>query len=248
MRILIISQYFYPENFKINDVALTLKEKGYEVLLLDSPIISHLIQKLETSNEKIKFTRVDADVVDKLIPLNLYAKSKNDFDNFVLKQINTPPAWFGLKFFNVFGFDESKKANMSSIVYQAFNKINASNEMYLFKSYNQDFEDGFQERDFVYIDDVINILFFLMNNTRSGIYNLGSGESTSFFTLIDNVFKSMQINPNIKFIEMPFGLRDKYQYSTRADLKKIRSMGYKKSFVKISDAVEDYVSNYLILK
>ena len=190
----------------------------------------------------------DHHVVDKLMPLNLYAKSKNDFDKFVLKQTNTPPSWCGLKFFNVFGFDESKKGNMSSIVYQAFNKINSSNEMYLFKSYNKDFADGFQERDFVYIDDVINVLFFFMNNASSGIYNLGSGKSTAFITLIENVFKSMKIRPNIKFIEMPISLRDKYQYSTRADLNKIRSVGYNKSFVEISDAIEDYVSNYLIMK
>jgi len=190
----------------------------------------------------------DHHVVDKLIPLNLYAKSKNDFDKFVLKQINTPPSWCGLKFFNVFGFDESTKGNMSSIIYQAFNKINSSNEMHLFKSYNKDFADGFQERDFVYIDDVINVLFFFMNNANSGIYNLGSGKSTSFITLIENVFKSMKISPNIKFIEMPICLRAKYQYSTRADLNKIRSVGYNKSFVEISDAVEDYVSNYLIMK
>jgi len=190
----------------------------------------------------------DHHVVDKLMPLNLYAKSKNDFDKFVLKQTNTPPSWCGLKFFNVFGFDESKKGNMSSIVYQAFNKINSSNAMCLFKSYNKDFADGFQERDFVYIDDVINVLFFFMNNASSGIYNLGSGKSTSFITLIENVFKSMKIRPNIKFIEMPISLRDKYQYSTRADLNKIRSVGYNKSFVEISDAIEDYVSNYLIMK
>jgi len=190
----------------------------------------------------------DHHVVDKLMPLNLYAKSKNNFDKFVLKQTNTPPSWCGLKFFNVFGFDESKKGNMSSIVYQAFNKINSSNEMYLFKSYNKDFADGFQERDFVYIDDVINVLFFFMNNASSGIYNLGSGKSTAFITLIENVFKSMKIRPNIKFIEMPISLRDKYQYSTRADLNKIRSVGYNKSFVEISDAIEDYVSNYLIMK
>ena len=190
----------------------------------------------------------DHHIVDKLMPLNLYAKSKNDFDKFVLKQIDTPPSWCGLKFFNVFGFDESTKGNMSSIVYQAFNKINSSNEMCLFKSYNKDFADGFQERDFVYIDDVINVLFFFMNNTSSGIYNLGSGKSTAFITLIENVFKSMKIRPNIKFIEMPIKLRDKYQYSTRADLNKIRSVGYNKSFVEISDAIEDYVSNYLIIK
>ena len=190
----------------------------------------------------------DHHVVDKLMPLNLYAKSKNDFDKFVLKQTNTPPSWCGLKFFNVFGFDESTKGNMSSIVYQAFNKINSSNEMCLFKSYNKDFADGFQERDFVYIDDVINVLFFFMNNASSGIYNLGSGKSTAFITLIENVFKSMKIRPNIKFIEMPISLRDKYQYSTRADLNKIRSVGYNKSFVEISDAIEDYVSNYLIMK
>jgi len=190
----------------------------------------------------------DHHIVDKLMPLNLYAKSKNDFDKFVLKQIDTPPSWCGLKFFNVFGFDESTKGNMSSIVYQAFNKIKSSNEMCLFKSYNKDFADGFQERDFVYIDDVINVLFFFMNNASSGIYNLGSGKSTSFIALIENVFKSMKIRPNIKFIEMPISLRDKYQYSTRADLNKIRSVGYNKSFVEISDAIEDYVSNYLIMK
>ena len=184
--------------------------------------------------------------IEKLVPLNLYAKSKNDFDKFVLQQIKTPPSWFGLKFFNVFGFDESKKNKMSSVVYQAFNKITEFNEMYLFKSYDKNYKDGFQERDFVYIDDVINVLIFLINNNNSGIYNLGTGEATTFIKLIECVFHSMKIRSNIKFIEMPISLRDKYQYSTKANISKLRSIGYTNAFKNISETVNDYISNYLI--
>ena len=188
----------------------------------------------------------DHNHIEKLVPLNLYAKSKNDFDKFVLQQIETPPSWFGLKFFNVFGFDESKKNNMSSIVYQAFNKIIEFNEMHLFKSYDKNYKDGFQERDFVYVDDVVNVLIFLINNKKSGVYNLGSGNATTFIELTECVFHSMKIKSNIKFIEMPIELRDKYQYSTEANISKLRSIGYDNSFKNISDAVDDYVSNYLM--
>ena len=188
----------------------------------------------------------DHSKIEKLTPLNLYAKSKHDFDEFVLKQIKTPPSWFGLKFFNVFGFDESKKNKMSSIVYQAFNTIIEFNEMYLFKSYDKNYKNGFQERDFVYIDDVVNVLIFLINNTKSGIYNLGSGKATTFIKLTEKVFHSMKISPNIKFIEMPIYLREKYQYSTKANISKLRSIGYDNSFKNISDAVDDYISNYLM--
>ena len=190
----------------------------------------------------------DHNNIKNLVPLNLYAKSKNDFDKFVINQIETPPLWFGLKFFNVFGFDESKKKNMSSIVHQSYNTILEFNKMFLFKSYNKNYNHGFQERDFVYIDDVINVLIFFQKNKCSGIYNLGSGKTTTFIKLIEFVFKSLNIKPKIKFIEMPLNLRDKYQYSTKADIKKLRSIGYNYPFWDIEDAVEDYVLNYLSKK
>ncbi|OUV57269.1 MAG: ADP-glyceromanno-heptose 6-epimerase [Flavobacteriales bacterium TMED113] len=186
--------------------------------------------------------------IENLTPLNLYAKSKNDFDNFVLNQIKTPPYWFGLKFFNVFGFDESKKKNMSSIVYQSYNKIIRFNKMYLFKSYNKNYKDGYQERDFIYIDDVVNVLIFLINNKNSGIYNLGTGESTTFIKLIRLVFRALKIKENIKFVEMPNNLKEKYQYSTKADMSKLRSIGYHYNFQNISSAVNDYILNYLAKK
>jgi ADP-L-glycero-D-manno-heptose 6-epimerase len=190
----------------------------------------------------------DHNIVHKLIPLNLYAKSKNDFDQFVLTQSITPPHWFGFKFFNVFGFDESRKGKMSSIIYQAFNKINMDNKMQLFKSYNDSFLHGFQERDFVYINDVINVLLFFMGIPYSGIYNLGSGKSTTYISLIESVFKSMSIESNIEFVEMPLALREKYQYSTKADLKKLRSVGYNRPFMNITESIDDYVCKYLTEK
>ncbi len=180
-------------------------------------------------------------------PLNLYAHSKHDFDKYILSEKNTPPMWFGLKFFNVFGFDESKKGKMSSIIFQSFHQILRTNKMQLFKSNDPTIKDGDQCRDFIYIDDVLDVIFFLYTNKiESGIYNVGTGEVTTFNELINHVFSSINKNKLIEYIEMPSSLRNQYQNYTRADINKLRSVGYKKEFTNIKKSVSHYITNYLV--
>ena len=187
------------------------------------------------------------EIIKLLTPLNLYAKSKNDFDKYVLGQNKKPPFWCGLKFFNVFGFDESKKGKMSSIVFQSFLRIKKTNEMLLFKSKDSNFKNGEQCRDFIYIKDVIDVIaFFCKNRNQSGIYNLGTGHSTTYFDLINLVFKSMNKEMRINYIDMPLELENRYQYYTQADISKLRASGYSKPFTTIETAVDEYITKYLI--
>ena len=187
------------------------------------------------------------DIVEKLIPLNPYGDSKNDFDKWVLKQSETPFFWAGLKFFNVYGPNELHKGRMASVVMHAFHQIQEKGSMRLFRSHRPDFADGGQMRDFVYVKDLVDVCIFLMYHRKnSGIYNLGSGKARRFLDLANATFAAMDIAPNIEFIDTPVDIRDKYQYFTEANMSKLRSIGYTKEFHSLEDGVSDYVRNYLI--
>jgi ADP-L-glycero-D-manno-heptose 6-epimerase len=187
------------------------------------------------------------DIVEKLKPLNPYGESKNEFDKWALKQTETPPFWAGFKFFNVYGPDEFHKGRMASVIFHAFHQINKTGKMKLFKSHHPDFEDGKQLRDFVYVKDVVDVLYYFMENpNNSGLYNLGTGTARSFLDLTTSTFVAMGKKPHIEFIDTPVDIRDKYQYFTEADMKKVRENGYQKPFVTLEKGVEDYVKNYLI--
>ncbi len=187
------------------------------------------------------------EIVEKLQPLNLYGESKNDFDKWALKQEKQPYFWAGLKFFNVYGPNESHKGRMASVILHAFNQINASGKMKLFKSHRSDFPDGGQTRDFVYVKDLSEVMLFLMHHRKdSGLYNLGTGKGRTFLDLTRNTFKAMGIDENIEFIDTPIDIRDKYQYFTEANMKKLASIGYSKPFYSLEDGVNDYVKNYLL--
>jgi len=189
----------------------------------------------------------DISLIPKLIPLNPYGDSKNEFDNWVLEQKETPPYWYGLKFFNVFGPNEYHKGRMSSVVYHAYNEIINTGKVELFKSHNLEYKDGEQLRDFIYVKDVIDVMYFLMNQKpKSDIYNLGTGEARIFLDLVNAVFSSLNIQPNIDFIDIPIDIRDKYQYFTEAKMNKLYSIGYIKSFYTLENAIDDYIKNYLI--
>ncbi len=191
----------------------------------------------------------DHAIIEKLKPLNPYGKSKNEFDKWVLKQTKTPPFWAGLKFFNVYGPNEYHKDRMASVIFHAFTKINQSGEMKLFRSHNPLFKNGEQKRDFVYVKDVINVCMFLMKQKpTSGIYNLGTGKARTFLDLVKTTFKAMNKPENISFIDTPEDIRDKYQYFTEANMKKLLSVGYDKPFYSLENGIEDYVQSYLIGK
>lgn len=186
------------------------------------------------------------EIIDFLKPLNPYGESKNEFDKWALSQKEKPYFWVGLKFFNVYGPNEYHKGRMASVILHSFIKISDSGEMKLFRSHNKNYKDGEQLRDFIYVKDVANVLFFfLQNRTKSGIYNLGTGKARSFIDLTKAVFKSMNIKENISFIDTPEDIRDKYQYYTQAVMRKLRDAGYTNTFTSLENGVDDYVSNYL---
>ena len=186
------------------------------------------------------------EIINKLKPLNPYGESKNDFDLWVLKQNLTPPFWAGLKFFNVYGPNEYHKGRMASVIFHAFNQIQASQKMKLFRSHNKDYKNGEQLRDFIYVKDVISICMFLHSNRpTSGIYNVGTGKARSFNDLTTSTFKALKINTDISYIDTPSDIRDKYQYFTEANMNKLISVGYTKPFTSLEDGVKDYVNNYL---
>ena len=191
----------------------------------------------------------DHEMIDKLKPLNPYGDSKNDFDKWALKQVKTPPFWSGLKFFNVYGPNEYHKGRMASVIFHAYNQIQEKGEVKLFRSHHPDFKDGEQLRDFVYVKDVANVCLFLMQKKpNSGIYNLGSGKARTFLDLVSNTFLSLNIKPNIEFIDTPIDIRDKYQYFTQANMNKLILAGYDIPFHTLEQGVSDYVQNYLVDK
>ena len=169
----------------------------------------------------------DHSIIPKLRPLNPYGISKNEFDKWALKQDRSPYFWAGLKFFNVYGPNEYHKGRMTSVIFHAYNQIENSNRMKLFRSHNPAYKDGEQLRDFIYVKDVVEVCLFLMHlRKNSGIYNLGSGKARTFIDLVRNTFKSMNLPEQIDFINTPTDIRDKYQYFTEANMKKLRSIGY----------------------
>ena len=198
----------------------------------------------------------------KLSPLNPYGRSKNEFDKWTLEQSQKskvqsqkfePPFWYGLKFFNVYGPNEYHKDRMASVIFHAFNQIRSSGTVKLFKSHKPEYKDGEQLRDFVYVKDVVDICYWLMSKSNepgevpaSGLYNLGTGKARTFKDLITAIFKSLNKEPVIEFIDTPADIRDKYQYFTEADMTKIRNAGYKEDFYSLEDGVETYVKNFLI--
>lgn len=190
--------------------------------------------------------------LQKLMPLNKYGYSKKIFDDWAFKQKNSPKQWNGLKFFNVYGPQEYHKGRMASMVFHTFNQYKENGKVKLFKSYKKEFKDGEQLRDFVYIKDVVDVMYFMLkNDIESGIFNIGTGKCRSFLDLAMATVKSFENDENIKkedvieFIPMPDDLQGKYQYFTEAKVEKLFKIGYKKKFHSLEDGVKDYVKNYL---
>jgi ADP-L-glycero-D-manno-heptose 6-epimerase len=188
----------------------------------------------------------DHRLVDQLKPMNPYGISKNEFDKWVLAQTRTPPHWYGLKFFNVYGPNEYHKGRMASVIFHSYNQILQNGFVKLFKSHKPEFEDGKQLRDFIYVKDIVKVCFWLMQKLpASGIYNLGTGRARSFDDLVKATFAGLHKEPFIKYINMPEDIRDKYQYFTEATMEKLRNAGYQDSFYSLEQGIGDYVRNYL---
>jgi ADP-L-glycero-D-manno-heptose 6-epimerase len=181
-----------------------------------------------------------------LQPLNMYGYSKHLFDLWA-KRENVLNKIAGLKYFNVYGPNEYHKGDMRSVIHKAFGQIKEKGKVKLFKSYLENYKDGEQMRDFIYVKDAVDMtLYFLENKDKNGIYNIGTGKARTWNDLVTIIFKAMNKQVNIEYIDMPESLKQKYQYFTQANLKKLFDAGYDKPINSLEDGVIDYVKNYLV--
>jgi len=190
------------------------------------------------------------DALKRLKPMNLYGWSKHMFDLAVVGRVaqkhKVPPQWAGLKFFNVFGANEYHKGEMMSLVAKRFDDAKAGKPIRLFKSHRPGIADGEQQRDFIYVDDAVAVVRWLLDTpTISGIFNVGTGKARSFRELMNAMFAALGQKPAIEYIDMPASIRDSYQYFTQAETGNLRRAGYNADFTALEDSVKHYVSCYL---
>lgn len=190
------------------------------------------------------------DALKKLRPMNLYGWSKQLFDLSVVARIKQgvqmPPHWAGLKFFNVFGPNEYHKGAMMSVLAKRFDDIKTAKPVQLFKSHRDGIADGDQRRDFIYVEDVVRVILWLLaSGNVNGIFNVGTGKARSFRDLIVAAYGALGISPNIEYIDMPVQIRNSYQYFTQASVDRLQAAGYNGGFTSLEDAVGVYVRNFL---
>jgi ADP-L-glycero-D-manno-heptose 6-epimerase len=187
----------------------------------------------------------DHEKIRALKPINMYGYSKQAVDLWMLKR-SFESQVAGIKFFNVFGPNEYHKEDMTSVIFKAFYQIKETGKVRLFKSYKPEFKDGGQLRDFVYVKDCVNIMWWLLQHPEAnGIFNLGTGKARTWNDLISAVFAAIGKKTNIEYIEMPEALRNQYQYFTEAQMGKLKNTGCPVKFSSLKDSVQDYVVNYL---
>ena len=185
------------------------------------------------------------EIMKTLKPLNMYGYSKHLFDLWALRS-NFLNRLASLKFFNVFGPNEYHKGNMCSLFYKGFNQARETGRIRLFKSYHKQYADGDQRRDFVYIKDCVDLIWWLVENPSvNGVLNVGTGHDRSWNDLAKAVFAAMNLPLKIGYIDMPEQLQDRYQYFTRANVEKLSATGWPVHFTSIEEATNDYVVNYL---
>ena len=185
-----------------------------------------------------------------LRPMNLYGWSKHLFDQLVVdrfeKKQPLPPQWVGLKFFNVFGPNEYHKDTMASVVCRVFDSAKAGKPVRLFKSHREGIADGDQRRDFIYVEDVVSVILWLLKTPRvNGIYNVGTGQAGSFREMITAMFAALGRPPDIEYIDMPPEIRDSYQYFTQSEIRNLRQAGYNAGLTPLAEATGRYVRDYL---
>jgi ADP-L-glycero-D-manno-heptose 6-epimerase len=190
------------------------------------------------------------DALQKLKPMNLYGWSKQLFDQAVaerfMKKEKLPPQWSGLKFFNVFGPNEYHKGEMMSLVAKRFDDAKAGRVVRLFKSHREGIGDGEQRRDFIYVDDAVAVVRWLMETPSvSGIFNVGTGKARSFRDLISSLFRALGLEPKIEYIDMPENIRSQYQYFTQAKVENLLGAGYNAGFTSLEDGIKSYVTKFL---
>lgn len=187
----------------------------------------------------------------RLRPMNAYGWSKHLFDRMVARWVEdggpTPPQWVGLKFFNVYGPNESHKGAMQSIVTKAFPVAAGGGHVTLFRSHNSKYPDGGQMRDFVSVNDCVSVILWIFDHPEvSGLFNMGTGKARTFLDLVGSLFTALDKEPAIKWMDTPAEIRGRYQYFTQADMGRLQSAGYDRPFLSIEDGVGDYVRTYLM--
>lgn len=186
----------------------------------------------------------------KLRPMNLYGWSKQLFDLAVSGRVargeKLPPQWAGLKFFNVFGPNEYHKGTMMSVLARRFDDVKAGRVVQLFKSHRDGIADGDQRRDFIYVDDVVRVILWLLATPAvSGLFNVGTGKARSFRELMLAAYAALGTRPNIDYVDMPEQIRGSYQYFTESKVDRLHRAGYNGGFTTLEDAVKAYVTDYL---
>lgn len=194
-------------------------------------------------NKGFKDSDVPADI-NELKPLNAYGWSKKlldeecakkGFDNIV-----------GLRFFNVYGPNEFHKGDQSSVILKWYNGIRIESSIDLFKSYDENYQDGYQERDFVFVQDCVDVICWLIRNPHvNGIFNVGTGNAHPFIDIIINLEHLLNKKVVCNYIDMPKNIREHYQYHTLADISKLRYAGYKKEMTSLENGMKIYVTQYL---
>jgi ADP-L-glycero-D-manno-heptose 6-epimerase len=183
-----------------------------------------------------------------LRPLNAYGWSKHVIDRRIVADAlhgrAAPPQWAGLKFFNVYGPNERHKGDMQSVVTKIYPAVSTGGSVQLFKSHDPRYPDGGQLRDFVYVKDCVATIIWLLQNPKvSGLFNVGSGSARSFLDLVNAVAAAVGREPEIRFVDTPKALRDKYQYFTEADITRLRAAGFDRPIHSLEDGVRDYVQS-----
>ncbi len=228
---LMSNNYYYSR-----DLAVWAVEKNIRFIYASSAAVY--------GDGKLGYSDSD-EMTPKMRPLNMYGYSKQLMDSWIIDN-GLEDSVAGFRFFNVFGPNEYHKGNMKSVVCKAFKQIMEKGKVDLFSSPHPDYEDGKQMRDFIYVKDVVDVLYwFLINPTKNGIFNLGTGKANTFYDFVKAVFVALDKEVKIDIIPMPEELRGRYQYFTQAEMNKLREVGCDFEFSKLEDAVKDYVLNYL---
>jgi ADP-L-glycero-D-manno-heptose 6-epimerase len=180
-------------------------------------------------------------------PMHGYGRSKAEADIWVSRQQRTPPVWYGLRFFNVYGPNEYHKGSMCSVVFKAYHQIRETGRLKLFRSLNPKYKDGEQMRDFIYVKEVTRwmIELFQEQKAKSGAYNMGYGQARTWLDLAKAVFKSLRMPEDIDWIDLPDNLKNQYQYFTEAKMSHFLDQGMSRPQWSLEQGVEDYILNYL---
>ena len=192
----------------------------------------------------------DSAQLDRLRPLNLYGWTKHAFDLEVVRRLsrehNRPPQWVGLKFFNVYGPNEYHKGKMVSVVKVKYDEVASGAPARLFKSDQPGLADGQQQRDFIHVGDVVDVMLWLLDTPGvNGLFNLGTGLARTYLDLAHAVCDAAGAQPLVAFIDIPENLRGQYQSFTQAPMDRLRAAGYAGQFTPLEEGIRRYVQDHL---